>query len=398
MRLLPATAAALALCALSAWPVRADDVTTSSLIATEGLSGAVAQLEVAPPSPDRDLALAALHFLRGLESAWQARWRIGATDPVLPLPVLGTALPRNPAPQPMQADFLSILAEELGAAMETSRDALPQGDAALVLRLPDLWLDVDSDGRRGPDEGLTHLAGLPLPEDGLAEIRFDAADGNWLRAYTHLIQSMTELTLAFDPRPALARRIALGAVLADQFAEPPGQLARPPNLDQQAQVFGPLVDNLAVLLQTLRNQPDKARVADAADHLRHMIAANRAFWTAVADETDNDREWIPNDRQQAALGFVLPEGAGRTWLAVLGDAEQALDGRMLVPFWRFAPGYGIDLSMWLDDPKPVDVIDWIQGSAALPHARPGLTVGSENWGRFLAMFPGRAGLYMVLFN
>lgn len=54
--------------------------------------------------------------------------------------------------------------------------------------------------------------------------------------------------------------------------------------------------------------------------------------------------------------------------------------------------------MWLDDPRPVDVADWVQGTAALPYACPGLTVGRDNWDRFLNGFQGQAGLYMLLLN
>lgn len=411
MRRLPSALTLALATAVTATAGLADDTTSSSLIAARGPSAAAAALAEAPASPDRDLALAAARFLAGIEGAYQARWRIGATKPVLPLPILGTPLPPNPDPRPMQPDFLNGLAADLDRAMALSRAALPKGPAAaagggdgggdgaaLVLRLPDLWLDVDGDGRRGPSEGLLDLIGIPVPEAVQPEIRFDAADADWLRAYTHLLQALSRLTLAFDPAPALAQRIALDAELARQFAAPPGELAREPSLDHFAETFGPMVDYAAVILQTLRNTPDAADIAEAAGHLRQMIAANRDFWAAVATETDNDREWIPNDGQQAALGFALPPGTGRRWLAILSDAEQVLEGRMLVPFWRFAPGYGIDLSAWLKEPAPVDVISWIQGSAALPYARPGLTVGRENWDRFLTMFPGRAGLYMVLFN
>lgn len=390
------------LAALLVWsaPALAEDSTTSAMIRAEGLARAAETLQASPPSPDRDLALAAASFLGGIEAAWQARWRIGATEPLLPVPVLDGGLPPNPAPQTMQADFLNLLSADLARAMQQTRAALPGPgtDAALALRLEDLWLDVDADGSRGPGEGLAELAGLPLPETGAPEIRFDAADAHWLRAYTHMIEAMAALMLAFDPEPALARQIALSEAMAAQFAAPPGQMARAPTLDAEARQFGPLVDQVAAVIQTLRNQPDPDRVTEAVEHVRAMIAANRDFWAAVAIETDNEREWIPNDAQQAALGFALPQGAGAAWLAVLGDAEQLLDGRMLIPHWRFAAGHGVDLKSWLDDPQPVDVVDWLQGSAALPHARPGLTVSDANWARFNALFGGRAGLYMVLFN
>ena len=385
----------LAVLSLLAAPALAQE--TSALIADRGLMGARTQLLAQAPSADRDLAIAATRFLGGVEAAFQARHRIGATDPLVPLPLLGATLPPNPHPQPMTADFVTAMMRDLSQAMQDTRDALPDGPAMLTLDLRNLGLDVDVDGTRGPAEDLAALSGLPLPE-GPAAVRFDTADIHWLRAYTHLIDGVATLILAFDPEPALAQRIALDAALAEQFAEPPGQMARAPNFDMQARAFGPIVDRVAVVIQTLRRQPDPALTRAAGDHLRAMVAANRVFWTEVAQETDNDREWIPNDAQQAALGFALPPETGSMWLAILDEVDQALAGRMLIPFWRFAPGHGVDVAMWLDDPRPVDVADWVQGTAALPYARPGLTVGRDNWDRFMNGFQGRAGLYMLLLN
>ena len=385
----------LAALLLTACPAGAEEV--SDLIARAGLSGARAALEAQAPAPDRDLALAATHFLGGIEAAFQARHRIGATDPLVPLPLLGASLPPNPDPAPMRADVVTSMMRDLSGAMQRTRDALPQAPATLVLDLRDLWLDVDGDGARGAGEDLIALAALPAPEGG-AQIRFDAADVHWLRAYTHLIEGVATLILAFDPEPALAGRIALEAALAEQFSQPPGQMARAPNFDNEARAFGPVLDRIAVVLQTLRQQPDPALTRAAGDHLRAMVAANRLFWAEVAAETDDDREWIPNDAQQAALGFQLPPGTGALWLSILEEVDQALEGRLLIPHWRMAPGHGIDLAMWLEEPRPVEVVDWLQGSAALPYARPGLTVGRENWDRFMDSFRGRAGLYMLLLN
>ncbi|WP_265500668.1 hypothetical protein [Paracoccus beibuensis] len=380
---------------LLATPAAAED--PGDLMAREGLAGASAALEQTQQTADRDMALAAVRFLSGIEAAYQARWLIGATDPLLPLPVLGASLPPNPQPQPMSASFLNKMMEDLAASMQATRDALPDGDASLVLDLRTLWLDVDGNRQRGPAEDLAQLGGLPLPE-GPAVVRFDSADLHWLRGYTHLVEGLATLTLAFDPQPALAQRIELEKALALQFAEPPGQMARAPNMDAEARAFGPLVDRVAVLVQTLRQQPDPQLTQAAGQHLRQMVTANRDFWAVVATETDNDREWIPNDAQEAALGFDLPPGTADMWLAILDEVDQALAGRMLIPFWRFAPGHGVDLSLWLEDPRPVELADWVQGTAALPYARPGLTVGRDNWDRFLSSFGARAGLYMLLLN
>lgn len=388
----------LAVLLLSAMPAFADDTTTSGLIAEQGLAATMAELESAPVSADRNMALAAVRFLAGIEKAYQERWRIGATSSIFPAPVLGTELePPNPSPEPMQPDFLNRIADEIVNAMRSTRDVLPEAEGALVLRLPDLWLDVDGSGDRGPSEGLLELVMIPMPEGVDGEVRFDAADSEWLRAYTHLIEAVCTLLLAFDPEPALAQNIELAEALHQQFSTPSGDGAGE-YMPTDAMELGPIVDMIAVVIYTLRNQPEKAKIEEAQQHLVRMIEANRNFWAKAAEETDNSREWIPNDNQQAALGFDIPKGAGRAWLAVLDDAELVLRGERLIPFWRFAPGYGIDLQKWIDDPKPVDLVSWIQGSAALPYTRPGEMVDRGSWEDFTEMFSGRAGLYMVLFN
>lgn len=388
--------AALALIAAPAWsPAWGQDL--SEVLAARGLAGARAALEARAPSPDRDLGLAATRFLGGIEAALQARWRIGATAPLVPLPVLGSTLPGNPDPVPMTEDFLNAMMRELTTAMQETRAALPEAPAALELDLRALWLDVDGDGAPSPGEEVAALIGLPLPE-GPARVRFDAADVHWLRAYTHMIEGTASLILAFDPAPALAERMALDAALAAQFSEPPGQMARAPSMDMLARAWGPVLDRVAVVLATLRHDPDPALTAEAGRHLQQMVAANRLFWQEVARETDDDREWIPNDAQRAALGFELPPQTGPMWLAVLDEVEGALEGRLLIPHWRFAPGHGIDLAQWLREPSALDLVPWIQGHGALPYARPGLTVGRDSWDRFTSSFQGPAGLYMLLLN
>nr|WP_162623638.1 hypothetical protein [Paracoccus saliphilus] len=56
------------------------------------------QVEGQPASSDRDMALTALRFQVGFQTAMQARWRIGATDALLPMTLLGSTLSGNPDP------------------------------------------------------------------------------------------------------------------------------------------------------------------------------------------------------------------------------------------------------------------------------------------------------------
>lgn len=387
-----------ALC-FAASPALADDTTTSAMIADQGLAATLAHLQAQPASPDRDMALAAVTFLDGIEGAYQDRWRVGATMIPLFLPVFGTMLTPNSDPEPLEADFFNVLASDLKGSMQAARAVLPAdgGDGALVLDRGDLWFDVNGDGARDMSESLTSLVMLRPVEDEPVSIRFDAADVHWLRAYTHLIEAGATLTLAFDPQPAMARMLDLRAAISDQ------EMAQLQSSDgfSEMSYYGDMpiyVDTIAVLIQTLRQQPDKALIAETEQHVRQMMAENRAFWNAVAAETDNDREWIPNDNQQAAMGFPVPPGSGAAWLGVLADAERVMDGDLLVPYWRFASGHGLNIREWLDDPQPIDLVSWIQGTDALPYAAKGEVMDGAAWDRFVAMTQGNSGLYMVLFN
>lgn len=407
----------------------------SDLLREKGLAAAQADLAGrGDATPDTAMALAAVSFLRGIERAYQARWRIGENAPLgqmLGLPVLTADLPQNPAPQPLEPDFLNRLAQGLIDDMTATRKALDGVDdsAALTLRPDAIWFDINQNGQPDTAEGLAAFmpaqfgiplaAATPQPDgsdqgnggQGSADqgdsaaapvVRFDAADAEWLRAYTHMLSGFAEFLLAFDPEAALSMRIATQQALADQWR---GAMTGDGTagdgravLTHEADKFGPLADDIATILSLLRHDPDPARLHAARQHLRDMIAANRRFWDKLGAETDNDREWIPNDRQQAALGFELPKGTGPAWQAVLTEAGSVLDGKLLVPFWRFAPDHGINIAKWFENPSALDPVGWVQGASALPYAEKGPLSRADTLAQFARMFDGPAGLYMILLN
>lgn len=347
--------AALALPALAG-----DDIST--MIAQQGLAGAQQTL-AALPDPDevQRMGLAGVEFLLAIEAAYQARWQAGLTDPILPVPLLGTALPPNDQPQGGLDRLPTQLAQTALEQMAQVRKALPErvsSDAGLRLNLDDLWLDVNANARRDPGEDLLDPLAIAPPEDAPdtpREVRFAAADVAWLRAYSHLIEGTAQMILAFDPQPVLAETLKLPRAEGSDFA-----------------IFLQQMEPLATLIQTLRQTPDAARIGAAADNFRQMVASNREFWTLLAEETDDDAEWIPNDRQShGALGLTLPEGTGDAWLAVLDQLEAVLDGDLLIPHWRWPDGQGISVAAYVADPAPLDAIGWVQGTAALPYIAEG---------------------------
>jgi hypothetical protein len=107
---------------------------------------------------------------------------------------------------------------------------------------------------------------------------------------------------------------------------------------------------LYVAQAALRQQPDIGHARSARHYWVAMIAANSRFWTAVAAESDNDREWIPNARQTSALPVTLAPDAGPAWLRVLDDAEAVLNGRLLIPHPMLPAGTGISACIFVVDP------------------------------------------------
>jgi hypothetical protein len=129
-----------------------------------------------------------------------------------------------------------------------------------------------------------------------------------------------------------------------------------------------------------------------------MIDDNRTFWRRADDETDNDREWIPNARQTAALGFTLPPDTSTVWQAVLADAEAVLRGQRLVPYLWLGDTAGVNVGRMFTDPRPIDLAMWIQGLGALPYIEKGPLISSQNFMIFTQMMEGDAMLFMVLLN
>jgi hypothetical protein len=218
--------------------------------------------------------------------------------------------------------------------MEAARAALTglaDRPFALEIRLADLWFDINTNGTRDEGEDIAAVAGLTLGGGRMIGtpvadpvIRFDSADAAWLSAYTHFLSGFVSTALAYDPEPAIQRVMDSSAALYALWGDTP-----PPNAMDM--MFGRQVDRIAMVLFALSKTPDKALALDAHRHFLAMITENRRFWALVEAETDNDREWVPNDRQVSGLGFNMPPGTGARWQAVLADAEALLTGEALIP-------------------------------------------------------------------
>ncbi len=381
----------------------------SALIAKDGLARTeTAITDLSDPSAEDLLALAMTQFLGGIEAGLHDRWKVGQSQESA-LPLFRLPVPANPNPAPFDPALVETVFRNLETRMEDARATLSripaEGDIGLVLRPADLWLDIDGSGDRAEGESILAVGAnfLAQPrfnfDTGVMEtpqmpkvdgIRFDRADVSWLTAYTHLLSATSNTVLAFQPTAVIEQvfkgrkaLIALGTTgPADQFM---GETGGYPNS----------ADMMATALLALRQQPLADHTRKTRDHLLAMVNHNRRFWTEVAAETDNDQEWIPNKHQTSALGALFPEGVDVAWLAILDDAEKLLKGELLVPYGE---SIGFDVSAWLENPGPVDLVEWLHGMGMAPFLKTGPQISNANWRAFEGLVSGNAVLFAIWLN
>lgn len=392
------------LLALAATTARADTA-LSDRVAAEGLRATEAALAALPtPSPSDRFALGGVRFLAGIERALQLRYRVGLSEGMAVasgLPVLRLPIGENPAPKPFQPAMIDDLFRGVGSDMAGAIEALAgirdTDEAAVEIDTADLWFDIDGDGARAPGEGVMEVAGWALSggfgmEVPSTTIRFDTADGAWLSAYAHLLSAVSDAILAVGPSEAIGRVLEARTSFEALGLPPP----------QYDFLFGndmaQTADLVAMFVMAVEGQPDPERTRALRDHLLATVQDNRRFWTLVAREGDNDREWIPNKRQQSATGLPFPPDTGARWLAVLSDAEAVLRGDLLIPFWRVGPGAGLDLNAFLENPPELDVAGMIQGSTFAPYLKAGRLADGRNLMIFEQLVQGDSALYAVMLN
>ena len=143
---------------------------------------------------------------------------------------------------------------------------------------------------------------------------------------------------------------------------------------------------------------DPARLARAHAHLKQVVALSRASWKAILAETDDDREWIPGPQQKhpAISGMAVTQAQVDAWLGFLDEIDAVLDGRKLLPHWRFTQGF--NFKRVLLEPRAFDLVAWIAGPAAVPYLESGPTTTVEDWQKWNRAFHDNFLGYAFYFN
>lgn len=142
---------------------------------------------------------------------------------------------------------------------------------------------------------------------------------------------------------------------------------------------------------------EPARLRSVLEHFEAMVRLSRESWSRIMAETDDRNEWIPSPRQSGVLPRMrVTEDLVAGWMSFLDEFEALLQGKKLLPHWRF--DRGINLRRIFLEPSTFDIVLLIQGSAALPYLEEGELTSDETWRRITEVFGGDLFRYAIWFN
>lgn len=346
------------------------------------IEGVIAE---APGSDEALAALGVVRFLRSGEGILQRMYRSGAFN----LPVqasmiagMGTGgqnFAYNSDPEPVTYEEFRAFFEQWIADVARAEAALAQiRNEELKLRIPIglARFDINGDGEASDREQLWRLFAAvqrrfsPTQESAEEfEIAFDRGDVAWLRGYCHLCMAFGEFVLAHDSREAFERA---GHIFFAKNETPYDFLKgeRTP-FDYSTGIDASDVIALIHLIDLEVVEP--GRMAEAREHLVTTVALAKEMWRWYDEETDDDREWIPNpDQENAAIpGAEINPDMRDAWIRALGEAALLLEGEKLLRFWRGDGTRGVNVRRVFEEPRPFDLVLWVQGSAAAPYLEEG---------------------------
>jgi hypothetical protein len=410
------------------------------------------RLALAPGDDQARMALGAVQFLQAVENLGRALHRYGLRSEVrdgsglLGLPILRLPIPANPNPERITYDAFRDVLRTFANDLKTADGTLATmggGDVALPLDLGLIRLDLKGDGAATADETLLAIferisrlgPDAPAPP-GLFLTDFDASDAPWLRAYCNLLMAIAEFPLAYDWRETfdntfqgvfpngqfateeLAVRNRQVEKELNEFVEVPQEFRfrtfdpekyeewkkSPAGIKYERYwylarfpLYAQIADLIAFLHLAHWQVVEPKRLADVLDHLQTMIAQSRENWRRIMADTNPGKRWIPNPNQQGIFTNmrVTPELVAG-WQAFLDQFQAVLEGRMLIPHWRFDKG--INVRRFLLEPRPLDIVMLAQGRDALPYLEDGELMSSERAQTLQSIFHGDFLRYFLWFN
>ena len=410
------TAIVAALLSLPALAGEGADITLRHLYAGTAEAG-IAELGNRPDAESRfgkgmmEFGLALQHFGQSLHRyGFATNWSIGGPpgSNLMLLPV-----PPNPKPEPVDYDkfraVLQQLVTDMDVAQKTLREAGVAGEYVIPLDVRKVGLDLDGDGTSGPEESVGNILGLSLGLNGVTkeidatplEFGLDRADAIWLAGYANIMSMQADFLLAHDFHEmfeATFHRFFPGSdlAMADYIK---GRRQPSPG---SYELFSPdserAIADLIALIHTidwLVVEPD--RLKRVRERLLTLTALSRQNWAAITAETDNDRELLPNANQDSAIaGARVSAEQIEAWQATLDTLDEILEGRLLMPHWRFDKGF--DVKAYFETATQTDLVMLLQGYDALPFLKDGPIATDASFAPLNQAFGGNWPGYAFWFN
>ena len=428
---------------------------------TAAVDLATRAVEKTPVEPQAQFALGAAQFLVAVENLGHGLHRHGLQteykmEPMMggvgELPILRLPVPPNPNPTPVTyvalRGVLKQFVDDLAVAESTlSKVGLAEFD--LPLDLAKIRLDFDGDGLGSERESLLYtlnaVVGQVQPDSGYL-VDFDQSDAPWLQGYCHLLSAMSEFPLGHDwqavfdttfhnlfPDSNLAsseltreteKLLASLHRFFDEKGNPPQYPEKPPGMpweewrsiqkeflnspdyyrwqaysqETESIWIGSIADLITFV--HLFNWPvvEPERIASSRHHLLSMIELSRENWVRIRAETDNAREWLPNEHQTGIFtNMRVDADVVNGWMFFLDEFEAVLQGDRLVPHWRIFER-GINIRRMLEEPRTFDPVLIAQGSAVLPYLQEGDMITKDTVETIFDIFGGGFLAYFLWFN
>ena len=363
-------------------------------------------LKSKPDDDEARFALGVVQFLRAVEGRMQAFYRHGYRSEPGTMGFSNLPIPANPKPEPLDyktaRDVLQGWIDDL-AKVEATLAKIKSPAVKIPLRFGLIRLDFNGDGKADEEETLWKVYGnFNRGANISAEvakgfvIAFDRGDVDWLRGYCHVLSALTEMLLAHDFEVLFNR----SGFLLFRGIKPPEAFLVESNPPQKGFDMDQILDLVAMFHLIRLPVVEPARLKSALAHMEAMVALSRSSWKFILAETDDDHEWVPNPKQGSVVPNVrvtaeMVEG----WHRFLDEFDSILKGKRLAPFWRGKdPKPGINVRRVFTEPRQLDLVLWVQGTAAAPYLEAGEVSSTETWNRINRVFAGEFIGFALWFN
>ena len=343
-------------------------------------------------------SLGVVQFFAALENLAQDFHRMGLDSRIgqrAGVPFLRLPVPSNPNPEKASREGIRDSFERFHSHIESVNENLKDLNHGEHFSTPIdiamIRIDINANGQLEESENFhtvytfyNRRAGAMFKNDASVVIDFDLADAYWLKGYSHLLLALTDVILAHDWSKVYEH--AAHVFFASVDSETGSVLASLKK--KEATRYAMWADLIAGVHAMGLPVTGPERLKSAHGELLETVHCSRLTWGLIAEESDDQNEWIPNPLQTGVTGVQISDEMIDSWGEFLDEFEAILTGEKLVPHWRIGGDQGINLKRVFYDPRPFDPIFWMQGSAVIPYLEVGEVSSRETWSAITRTFRG----------